>query len=255
MTSVFSYWFHRYLRTWRGTIVISVANPLLFLIGIGAGLGHLIDRHVSAGTAGPAGVSYAAFFAPGLLAASAMQTAFLESSYRVVEAASPQGAYLDAAPTPVDPEQIMAGHQLFIAFRVLTASAAFVIVMAAFGLVPVGRAPGVLAAATLTGLAFSTPAAAWMVGVRTQREANNIARMVIMPLYMFSGTFFALSQLPAAVRYLIEALPLAQGAELCRDLALGTADAATALRAAYLAACAVAGFALARRTYRRRLHP
>ena len=72
----FTYWLLQYKRTWRGTIVISVANPLLFLLGIGAGLGHLVDRHAPAQIAG---VSYLAFFAPGMLAAAAMQTGFIES--------------------------------------------------------------------------------------------------------------------------------------------------------------------------------
>jgi lipooligosaccharide transport system permease protein len=249
----FEYWFMRYRRTWRASIVISVGNPLLFLAGVGAGLGHLVDRHAPAQMAG---VSYAAFFAPGLLAAAAMQTAFLESSGPVARAAAPAGAYQGAVPTPLDPEQVAAGHLLYVAFRVLTSSAAFVIVMACFGLVPGTRGPAVLAGATLTGLAFAAPAAAWAVGVRVQRQVNTAFRMVIMPLYMFSGSFFALSQLPGPVRVLIGALPLAQGVDLCRSLALGTAGAAaTAAHAGYLCALTVLGFALARAAYRRRLYP
>jgi Nod factor-specific ABC transporter NodJ protein len=253
MLSVFEYWFIRYRRTWRGTIVISVANPLLFLVGVGAGLGHLVDRHAPAQLSG---LSYAAFFAPGLLAASAMQTAFLESSFSAARAAAPSGAYQDAVPTPLDPEQVMAGHMLYIAFRLVTSNAAFVLVMMGFGLLPGGRGPAVLVASTLTGLAFATPAAAWSVGVRVLSQTRTVFRMIIMPLYMFSGSFFALSQLPNPVRTLIGALPLAQGVDLCRSLALGTAGAAaTALHAGYLCALAALGFALAGSTYRRRLHP
>jgi Nod factor-specific ABC transporter NodJ protein len=249
---VFGYWFMRYRRTWRGTIVISVGNPLLFLVGVGAGLGHLIDHHAPAQIGG---ASYAAFFAPGLLAASAMQTAFIESSGQVYLAASPSGAYQSTVPTPLRPEQVMAGHLLYVAFRLLTANAAFIVVMAGFGLVSGGRGAAVLAAATLTGLAFATPAAAWSVGVRDQRQIFTVFRMIIVPLYMFSGTFFALSELPGPVRVLIEALPLAQGVALCRSLALGTSGAAAvAAHAGYLLALAVAGFALARVAYRRRLH-
>jgi ABC-type polysaccharide/polyol phosphate export permease len=249
---VFAYWFMRYRRTWRGTIVVSVANPLLFLIGIGAGLGHLVDRHAPAQMAG---VSYAAFFAPGLLAAAAMQTAFLESSGEVARAAAPDGAYQGTVATPLSPEQVMAGHMLYVTFRVLTSSAAFILVMMGFGLVSGARGVAVLIAATLTGLAFATPAAAWSVGVRTQRHIYNVFRMIIMPLYMFSGTFFALSVLPTPVRVVVEALPLAQGETLCRSLALGIAGApAIAAHAAYLCALAVIGFTLARTAYRRRLH-
>jgi lipooligosaccharide transport system permease protein len=249
---VFAYWFMRYRRTWRGTIVIAVANPLLFLVGVGAGLGRLVDHHAPAQMAG---VSYAAFLAPGLLAAAAMQTAFLESSWQVAHAAAPSGAYQSTVATPLAPEQVMAGHLLYVAFRVLTSSAAFVLVMAGFGLVSGPRAVAVLTAATLTGLAFAAPTAAWSVGVREERQINTAFRMLIMPLYMFSGTFFAVSQLPGPVRVLIEALPLAQGVALCRSLALGAAGApAIAAHAAYLCALTIIGFALARAAYRRRLH-
>lgn len=252
MLRVFEYWFIRYRRTWRGSIVISVGNPLLFLTGVGVGLGHLVDRHAPTQLAG---VSYAAFFAPGLLAAAAMQTAFLESSGPIARSAAPSGAYQDAVPTPLDPEQVMAGHMLYVAFRVLTSCAAFVIVMMGFGLVSGVRGTAVLLAATLTGLAFATPSAAWAVGVRVQRQTQTVFRMIIMPLYMFSGSFFALSQLPGPLRILIGALPLAQGVELCRELALGTAGTAvTAAHAAYLCALTVLGFVLARAAYRRRLH-
>ena len=252
MIRVFAYWFMRYRRTWRGTIVISVANPLLFLVGVGAGLGHLVNHHAPVQMAG---VSYAAFFAPGLLAAAAMQTAFLESSGQVARAAAPSGAYQSTVPTPLSPEQVMAGHMLYVTFRVLTSSAAFVLVMAGFGLVSGARGVAVLIAATLTGLAFAAPTAAWAVGVRLQRQINTAFRMLIMPLYMFSGTFFALPELPGPIRVLVEALPLAQGVTLCRSLALGTAGApAIAAHAAYLCALTVVGFALARTAYRRRLH-
>jgi ABC-2 type transporter len=207
---VFAYWLRRYRRTWRASIVMSLGNPLLFLIGVGAGLGHLVDHHAPAQMAG---VSYAAFFAPGLLAAAAMQTAFLESSGQIAGAAAPDGAYQSA------------------------------------------RGVAMLLAATLTGLAFATPAAAWAVGVRVQRHITTAYRMVIMPLYMFSGTFFAISELPGPVRVIVEALPLAQGVALCRSLALGTAGAgAVAVHGAYLCVLIVAGFALARGAYRRRLH-
>jgi lipooligosaccharide transport system permease protein len=252
MIHVFAYWFMRYRRTWRGTIVNSVANPLLFLVGVGAGLGHLVDHHAPTQMAG---VSYAAFFAPGMLAAAAMQTAFLESAGQVSRAAAPSGAYQSTVATPLSPEQMMAGHMLYVAFRVLTSSAAFVLVMAGFGLVSCVHGVAVLIAATLTGLAFATPAAAWSVGVRAERQIYTVFRMLIMPLYMFSGTFFALSELPSPLRVLIEALPLAQGVTLCRSLALGTAGApAIAAHAAYLCALTVIGFALARTAYRRRLH-
>lgn len=252
MLRFFEYLFLRYRRTWRASFFISVLNPLLFLIGIGAGLGHLVDRHAPAQIGG---VSYAAFFAPGMLAAATMQTAYLESSGTITRAAAPAGAYQAAAPTRLSPTAVMSGHMLYVVFRVLSSSASFIVVMAAFRLVSVSEAFEVLAAATLTGVAFATPTAAWAVSVRLPRQTNTVFRMFIMPMYMFSGTFFAISQLPEPLRVLIEALPLAQGVDLCRSLALGTGGLlASAGHAAYLIVLAVAGFALARVTYRRRLH-
>jgi ABC-type polysaccharide/polyol phosphate export permease len=93
------------------------------------------------------------------------------------------------------------------------------------------------------------------VTVRQQRDVNTMFRFVIMPLYMFSGTFFAVSQLPHWLRDLAYVTPLWQGVELCRTLALGTATAGgTVVHVAYLAVLAIAGIVVARITYRRRLH-
>jgi lipooligosaccharide transport system permease protein len=248
----FTYWLLQYKRTWRGTIVISVANPLLFLLGIGAGLGHLVDRHAPAQIAG---VSYLAFFAPGMLAAAAMQTGFIESAGRVAMAAGFDGSYRAATTTPLTPAQIMAGHLLFIAFRLATSAAAFVVVMLAFRVTHGWWTLGALAGALLTGLAFGAPAAAWAVGLRQTRHINSVFRFVIMPMYLFSGTFFAVDQLPAWLRPLAWASPLWHGVDLCRRLSLGTLTwPLTLLHVAYLSALVAAGVALARRSYHRHLH-
>jgi lipooligosaccharide transport system permease protein len=157
--------------------------------------------------------------------------------------------------TPLEPAQIMGGHLLFIAFRVLSSSAAFVAVMAVFGASDGWWALAVLPAALLTGIAFAAPAAAWAVGVRFPRKINTVFRFVIMPMYMFSGTFFATSQLPRWLRVVVEALPLWQGVQLCRTLSLGTAGVlSAAFHAAYLLVLTAAGVLAARVTYRRRLH-
>jgi ABC-type polysaccharide/polyol phosphate export permease len=248
----FGYWMTQYRKTWRGTIVISVANPLLFLAGIGAGLGSLVDRHTPEQLGN---VSYLAFFAPGLLAASAMQTGFLEGAGRVAMAAGWAGSYRSAATTPLEPSEIMGGHLLFIAFRVLSSSAAFVAVMVLFGASDGWWALAVLPGALLTGIAFAAPVAAWAVTVRTPRAINSVFRFAIMPMYMFSGTFFATGQLPRWLRPAVEALPLWQGVELCRTLSLGSASAVgTGVHAGYLLALTAAGILAARVTYRRRLH-
>ena len=100
------------------------------------------------------------------------------------------------ATTPLRPEEIMAGHMLFAAFRLLTSSAAFILVMEVFGVTKGWGALLVLPAALLTGLAFAAPLAAWTVTLRSYAKVNTVFRFAIMPMYMLSGTFFALSQLP-----------------------------------------------------------
>jgi ABC-type polysaccharide/polyol phosphate export permease len=251
MLRAFSYWMLQYKRTWRGTIVISVANPLLFLIGIGAGLGKLVDHHAPAAIAG---VPYVAFFAPGLLAASAMQTGFLEGA-RVRMAAAPTGAYRSEVTTPLDTDAILGGHLLFILFRVVTSSIAFIAVMALFGATRSWWSLGVLPAVTLTGMAFAAPAAAWCVTVTKSSNVTSVFRFVIVPLYMFSGTFFAIAQLPSWLRPIAALTPLYQGVQLCRTLALGTASLGPSLaHIAYLLVLAVGGVLVGRYTFRKVLH-
>jgi lipooligosaccharide transport system permease protein len=248
----FRYWLKLYSRTWKGTFVISVVNPLLFLLGVGVGIGHLVN-HGHPATLG--GVSYTDFFASGLLAASAMQTGFVESGGRVTVAAGWSGAYRSAVTTPLEPDDILAGHMLYVAFRVLTSTAAFIAVMELFGTISGWWVFAVWPAALLTGLAFAAPLAAWTVTLRQYAQVNSFFRFVFMPMYMFSGTFFALGELPHLVQLLVSVLPLTQGVDLCRSLSLGHPSLpAVAARTAYLMLFMVGGLLTARVTFRRRLH-
>ncbi|RCG32394.1 hypothetical protein DQ384_05910 [Sphaerisporangium album] len=239
----------RYRRTWRGTVVLSVANPLLFLLAIGAGLGRLVDP------ASLNGIDYLEFFAPGMLAAAAMQNAFVESSFAVYSSLRRDRAYLVAAATPLEPRDILAGHLLFIAFRVASSALAFAVVMVAFGAV---RSPWVVLtvpAALLTGMAFAAPLAAWTVTVGEFGRLNTVFRFVMMPMYLFAGTFFDLATLPEWLRPVAYVLPLWHGVDLCRTLSLGTATLGTSLvHVGYLVVLTAAGVVAALFTYRRHIH-
>lgn len=249
MSRALAYWLFRYRRTWQGTIVVSVANPLLFLLAIGAGLGSLVWGDVE-------GVPYLEFFAPGMLAAAAFQNAFIDAGFGVATARGRERVYQTAVATPLSPGAVMGGHLLFIGLRVFVGALAFVLVMAGFGLFSsIGTALAVLLAATLTGVAPATVVAAWAVTVTDFPRLNTVFRFVVMPMYLFSGTFFSVEQLPAALRSLMYALPLWHGADLCRSLALGTATAGmTLLHVAYLGALAVAGVLVGRATFRKVLY-
>ncbi|MFJ6213768.1 ABC transporter permease [Streptomyces sp. NPDC092296] len=247
------YWLHRYRRTWRGTVVLSIANPLLFLTAIGAGLGRLVDQNSSAYLSGR---PYLDFIMPGLLAAAAMQTGYTEAAGPVLQSTRTRGNYRAAAATPLRPVDILHGHLLFIVVRLALNAVAFTLIGALFGAVSPLRALALVPAAVLVGCAFAAPAAAWAVTVSRPAHLNAVFRFVVMPLYMFSGTFFPITQLPGWLQSVARFTPLWHGVQLCRTLALGTAALpGTLVHLGYLAAMVAAGLLLGRRSYRRQLHP
>jgi lipooligosaccharide transport system permease protein len=246
------FWLTDYRRTWRGSIYSSVLSPVLYLGAMGLGLGSLIDAR---GTASLGGVSYLAFLAPGLLAANAMQTAMSNSTYPVLGSVKWLKTYQAAAATPLRPRDIFHGHLLFTLLRLAMNSTIFLVVMTAFGAV---RSPWVIAAlpvAMLTGLAFATPVEAFAVLQNKDLPFSILYRFGLIPLFLFSGTFFPVTRLPAWARPVAYATPLWHGVTLCRSLSLGTATAGGALEhLAYLILLAAAGIVAGRLAYRRRLY-
>jgi lipooligosaccharide transport system permease protein len=248
----FRFWLTDYRRTWRGSIYSSLLNPLLFLSAMGLGLGSMIDRH---GTARLGGVSYLVFLAPGLLAATAMQTGVGEATYPVFGSVKWNKTYQAAAATPLRPADIFHGHLLFVMMRLAMNCAMFLAVAAALGAVGSPMVLLALPVAVLTGLAFVAPIEAWAVTRTTDTSFAMIFRFGLIPLFLFSGIFFPITQLPAWLRPVAYITPLWHGVALCRALALGTATPAASLgHVAYLLAVAAAGVFAGQRTYRRRLY-
>lgn len=246
------FWLTDYRRTWRGSIYSSVLSPVLYLTAMGIGMGSLIDAH---GTASLGGVSYLSFIAPGLMAAAAMQSAITESSYPVFGSVKWLKTYQAASSTPLRPADLLHGHLLFTTLRLLMNSMIFLAVVAAFG---AARSLWVLAAvpaAVLTGLAFAAPMEAYAVACSKDTSFALIFRFGVIPLFLFSGTFFPVTSLPAAIRPLAYITPLWHGVALCRSLSLGTATpAACAIHIGYLLAVTAAGVGAGTWTYRRRLY-
>ena len=243
-------WWMQYRRTWRGSIASTIVNPLLYLGALGVGLGTIVDR---AGYQ-PAGVDYLEFVAPALLAAAAMQLATSESTWPVLGAMKWTQEYRSMLTTPLTVDDVLAGHQLWIATRVLASSAIYLAVVAAFGAVASPLGLLVVPVAVLVGAAFAAPIAAAVAWTESETMFSALTRWIITPMFLFAGTFFPTSRLPGVLHAIVEVTPLWHGVELCRGLALGTAQLPAALgHVAYLLAWVVAGFALARVTYRRRL--
>jgi len=248
----FRYWMTNYRRTWRGTVYSSVLNPLLYLGAIGIGLGTLVNKH---GSAKLGGISYLAFLAPGLLAAAAMETGIGESTYPVLGSVKWRRTYYAAASTPLRPADLFHGHLLFTTVRLVMNCAVFIAVMAAFGAARSAWVLAALPAAVLAGLAFATPIEAWAITVLKDTSFAMIFRFGMIPLFLFSGTFFPIGLLPAWARPIAYVTPLWHGVALCRSLSLGTATpGGTLLHVGYLAALAGAGIIVGNRTYRRRLY-
>jgi lipooligosaccharide transport system permease protein len=249
--AAFEYWLTAYRRTWRGSLVSSVVSPVMFLAAMGVGLGSLING----GSGRVEGVRYAVYLAPGLLAAAVMQTAEGEATWPVMGAIKWHRTYLGQLATPLTVSDVLLGHLAFMAMRAAMVSTMFTIVTAMFGLVhSVTGALLALLAGVLTGVAFATPVAAF--SATQQRETGFILlyRFGVIPMFLFSGTFFPISQLPGALQPIAWVTPLWHGVSLCRDLALGRGSSwAMAGHAAYLVAVAVAGVVLGKRAYARRL--
>jgi lipooligosaccharide transport system permease protein len=243
------FFFTRYKRVWRGNAVTSVATPVFYLLALGVGLGVFVDRSTDL----PDGVSYLEFVAPGLMAATAMQVATLEASWPVLSAIKWDRQYHAMLASPLRVGDVVIGQQAFFAFRLVTTAVVYFLVIVLFG--AVSSPLGVLAipVMVLVGLAFSAPMAAWAAHTETEVSFIAIFRFLILPMFLFSGTFFPISSLPAPLEVVAWLTPLWHGVTLCRDLTLGTVSAGDLLHVAYLLAFITAGLLAGHMTYRKRL--
>lgn len=243
------YFLTQYRRVWRGSAVTSVVTPIVFLLALGVGLGVFVDRSTDL----PNGVSYLEFVAPGLMAATAMQIAAFESAWPVLSAIKWDRQYHAMLATPLRVRDVMLGHQSFFAFRLVQTATIYFLVIVAFGAVSSPLGVLTIPVTLLVGLAFSAPIAAWAAHTETEASFVAIFRFVILPMFLFSGTFFPISSLPRPLEVVAWFTPLWHGVTLCRDLTLGDVSVIDLLHVAYLLAFVTVGLVLARVTYRRRL--
>jgi lipooligosaccharide transport system permease protein len=243
-----------YRRIWRGSVFSSFLQPTLYLMSLGFGVGSLIDPLRAASIAG--GASYLQFLAPGLLAAACMQVASFESAWPVIGKIVWRRSYHAMLATPLAIDDLIVGELLWLAVRLTTVGTAFMLVASAFGAMRI--APATLLAvllAVVTGLAFSAPIVAYAATLKTGDNFNILFRLIITPLFMFSGVFFPVDRLPAPVQWIAEASPLYHGVQLVRGLTLGhLAPSVALMHLVYLLGLFMAGFLAARYTFRRTLY-
>ncbi|MFU8840893.1 MAG: ABC transporter permease [Nitriliruptoraceae bacterium] len=242
-----------YRHTWRGTTIGAIVTPVLFLAAMGLGLGQLVDD----GGAGPlAGVGYLTWLTPGLLAASAMQAGAADGTFPVMAGTRWVRTYHTAVASPVRPRDLHVGNLLWATVRISVIGLVFVGVAAAFGAVPLSRGLLALGPALLTGVAFCAALSAIVVKLGSDQLLSGLQRFVVVPLFLFSGTFFPVDQLPPAAAAIARVLPLWHGVELTRALALGTAPALPwPVHLGVVLVLLAAGLAVGAVTFDRRLRP
>jgi lipooligosaccharide transport system permease protein len=246
------YWATVYRRTWRGSVISSFVVPLLYILAMGVLLGGFIkgDPAKLEGAS-----SYLAFVAPGMVAAQAMTTVFGEVTYPVISMIKWQKVYYSMIATPLTVGDIVLAQLGFVMFRVATVSAVFLAVMSPFGVFT--SAWGVVVAffvQLLVGLAFATPIFAFTAFVMNENAFSLIFRLGMIPLFLFSGAFFPITNLSAPMEWFARVTPLWHGVDLTRMLVLGRADGSTAaIHVAYLVVLAAVGWWLTVRHLTRRL--
>lgn len=239
-----------YKRNWRSSAVSSILQPLLFLVALGLGFGSQVTP-----SAATLGLPYVQYLAPALVCAAAMQTAAFESTYPVLSSFKWQRNYLAITASPIGPKPLVGGVLAWIAVRLAVSAVIFLVMAALLGALTGPSAAWALPAAVLTGMAVAAPIVAYSSTIESEgQQFNAIFRFVIIPMMMFSGTFFPVEQLPAWVQPLVWLTPLWHGTELSRGLAFGGADALPLLgHTAFLLALIAVGAYLCTRTFTRRL--
>ncbi len=231
-----------YRHAWM-VILSGFFEPVFYLLAIGVGIGSLIGD-----VTGPGGdvVSYTAYVAPGLLAASAMNGAVYESTFNIFFKMKFGKVYDGMLATPVSPRDIAVGEITWCQTRGFLYAAAFLGVMALMGLLSSLMALLALPGAVLIGFAFGAVGMAATTYMRSWTDFDMV-QLVTMPLFLFSATFFPLEVYPPAVRPLVQLSPLYHGTTLLRSLTLGTAGWGDLWHVAFLLAMTVAGLVVATR--------
>jgi len=215
----------------------ALIEPVLYLFALGVGLGALVGE-----VDGPGGaaVSYGVFVAPALLAASAMNGAVYESTFNLFSKLRFEKIYDAVLATPVTPRDIAVGEMTWALLRGSVYSIAFLGVAALAGLVESWWALLAIPAATLIGFAFAGIAMTATTFMNSWQDFD-LVQLVLMPLFLFSATFFPLDVYPPALQVVVVLSPLYHGVELVRALMLGVLGWPLLLHAGVLLALGAIG--------------
>lgn len=245
----------RLIRPWlQGFFVTSFGNPLLYLFAMGIGLGGLISAHT--GPNAIDGVSYLTFVAPALLANAALLDATEQFTFPVLQGFFWNPVFFAMNAAPISAGQIVGGLTIFATTKVFVGALIYFGFMLAFGAVP--SALGILSVlvAVLTAISFGVLVGAYLSSLkRDSSQVNFVFRFVVVPLSLFSGTYFPLTNMPIFLQWIGWISPLWHGSQLARDAVYGTGEPVwlTIVHVAYLLALLITGLLLMRHFAARKL--
>jgi lipooligosaccharide transport system permease protein len=236
-------------RAWP-VFLTGFTEPFLYLFSIGVGVGALVGELTVGGDV----IDYRTFVAPGLFAASAMNGSIFDTTIGFFIRLKYQKTYDAMLATPIAAPDVTAGEISWALIRSTTYATAFLVAMAVFGLVASPWGILALPAAMLLSFAFAGAGLAAATWMRSFVDFDYVA-LAIVPMFLFSATFFPLDRYPTVLAWVVQATPLYQGVALARAAVLGQWSWAVPLHIAYLVAMGWIGFTIASRRLRLLLQP
>ena len=234
--------FIAYRRLWK-VVFSGFFEPVFYLFAVGIGVGALVGEVVLPdGTA----VSYAAFVAPAMMAASAMNGAVIETTFNIFFKLQFGHVYEGILTTPMQPTDIAIGEIGWALLRGVLYSTVFIGVMFAMGTTGSWLAIFAIPAATLIGFAFGAVGLAASTWMKSWQDFDLVS-LATLPLFLFSGTFFPIDLYPPALQSVVKLSPLFHGTELLRGFTLGILDWSLLGHAAFLLVMGLIGVTIASR--------
>lgn len=231
-----------YKRAWI-VFLTGFLEPVLYLFSIGVGVAELVEEFtLSDGTV----VGYTEFVAPALLAAAAMNGALFDSTYNIFFRMKYAKLYDAVLATPLRPWDVATGEVTWALLRGTAYSAMFVVVMVAMGLTSSWWAVLALPATMLLGYAFAGAGMALTTWMKSWQDFEYV-QLLIMPMFLFSGTFYPVDTYPDGLEWVVQLTPLYHGVTLCRGFATGSVGWEALIAVGYLAAMGTLGMWVASR--------